>query len=134
MTEKNIFISYADQDKHWAEWFGERLGKLGFGIWTDTNSVAPGASFMVELSRTIEKSDIVLTLLSPSYFRSAWCQRETAVAAVKKIPIIPVMVEPCEVRDFLQDYNRADMTTDPDAGFRAVVAAAEHHLRAHSHA
>ncbi len=60
----------------------------------------------------IEKSDVVLAILSPSYFQSAWCQQETAAAAASKVPIIPVMVEPCEVQGFLKNYNWADLTSD----------------------
>ena len=56
MNERNVFISYAGRDKQWAEWLGERLGRHGFGIWTDATSVPVGESFMAELKRTIEKS------------------------------------------------------------------------------
>jgi hypothetical protein len=45
MNERNVFISYAGRDKQWAEWLGERLGRRGFGIWTDATSVPVGESF-----------------------------------------------------------------------------------------
>lgn len=80
---------------------------------------------MAELKRTIESSDVVLVILSPGYFQSTWCQQETAVAAASRVPIIPVLVEPCEVQGFLQYYNRADLTSDRDSGLRAVIQAAE---------
>ena len=105
MSKTNVFISYARGDKQWAEWLAERLVKHGFQIWTDATSVPIGESFIAELNRTIEKSDVVLALLSPHYFRSAWCQQETAAAAASKVPIIPVLVEPCEVQGFLRNYN-----------------------------
>src|SRR5580700_659701 len=89
MSKNNVFISYARSDQQWAEWLGERLVKHGFRIWTDATSVPTGESFIAELNRTIEKSDMVLALLSPSYFRSTWCQQETAAAAASKAPIIP---------------------------------------------
>jgi hypothetical protein len=87
--------------------------------------VPAGESFIAELNKTIEKSDVVLVLLSPNYFQSAWCQQETAAAAASKEPIIPVMVEPCEVQGILRFYNWADLTTDRDSGLRAVIQAAE---------
>ena len=126
MSKNSVFISYARRDKQWAEWLGERLAKHGFRIWTDTTSVPAGESFFAELNKTIEKSDVVLALMSPDYFRSAWCQQETAAAAASKVPIIPVLVEPCEVQGFLRYYNWADLTSDPDSGLRAVIQAAEH--------
>jgi hypothetical protein len=125
MSRNQVFISYARRDRRWAEWLGDRLAKHGFRIQTDTTSVPTGASFIAELNKTIEKSDVVLAILSPSYFRSAWCQQETAAAAAGKVPIIPVLVEPCEVQGFLRNYNWADLTSDRDSGLRAVIQAAE---------
>jgi hypothetical protein len=127
----HVFISYARKDKPWAEWLGERLAKHGFRIWTDSTAVPAGESFIAELNKTIEKSDVVLALLSPDYFQSTWCQQETAAAAAGKVPIIPVLVEPCEVQGFLRNYYWADLTSDRDSGLRAVIQAAEQ-LPAHS--
>lgn len=126
MSETNVFISHASRDKQWAEWLGERLGKHGFRIWTDATSVPTGQSFIAELNRTIEKADVVLALLSPNYFQSAWCQQETAAAAASKVPIIPVLVEPCKVQAFLRNYNWADLISDRDSGLRSVIQAVEH--------
>jgi hypothetical protein len=39
--------------------------------------------------------------------------------------IIPVMVEPCEVRGFLKFYHFADLTSDRDSELQAVIQAAE---------
>lgn len=125
MPKNQVFISYAQRDRLWAEWLGDRLAKHGFRIWTDTTSVPIGASFIAELNKMIEKSDVLLAILSPSYFESAWCQQETAAAAASKVPIIPVLVEPCEVQGFLRNYNWADLTSDRDSGLRAVIQAAE---------
>ncbi len=126
MNEKTVFISYAGQDKKWADWLGERLLKQGFGVLTDSTSVPTGESFIAELNRTIERSDVVVVLLSPSYFQSTWGQQETAAAAASKVPIIPALVEPCEVEGFLQYYNWADLTSDRESGLRALIQAAEH--------
>lgn len=125
MSKNQVFISHAWKDRHWAEWLGERLAGQAFRVWTDATSVPPGESFIAELNKMIEKSDVVLAILSPSYFQSAWCQQETAAAAASKVPIIPVLVEPCEVQGFLRNYNWADLTSDRDGGLRAVIQAAE---------
>lgn len=125
MSRNNIFISYAGKDKQWADWLGKQLMKHGFTVSTDSSSVPAGESFISELNRIIENAGVMLVLLSPSYFQSTWCQQETAVAAAGKVPIIPVLIEPCEVQGFLQYYNWADLTTDRDSGLRAVIQAAE---------
>jgi hypothetical protein len=126
MRKNQVFISYARSDRGWAEWLGSGLAKHGFEISTDTTSVPTGESFIAELKKkTIEKSAVLLAILSPSYFNSAWCQQETAVAAASKVPIIPILVEPYEVQGFLRNYNWADLTSDRDNGLREVILAAE---------
>lgn len=125
MGRQNVFISYASKDKPWAEWFRERLIKHGFHVSTEA-SVLAAPSFIVELKRTIEKSDVMLAVMSPNYFQSTWCQQETAIAAATKVPIIPALVEPCEVEGLLQYYNWADLTSDRDRGLSAVIEAAKH--------
>lgn len=129
MGNSGVFISYAHNDRKWADWLGEQLSNHGFGKRMDFTSIQPGESFIAEIDRIIRKSDLVLALLSPSYFQSTWCQQETALAAASRVPIIPVLVEPCEVQGFLRDYNWADLTSDRDCGVRAVIQAAEHLLQ-----
>lgn len=125
MRKNHVFISYARSDRRWALWLGDRLSKQGFEIFMDTTSVPTGQSFIAELNKVIESSDLVLALLSPSYFQSVWCQQENAAAAAGKVPIIPVLVEPGEVQGFLKNYNWADLTSDRESGLSAVIQAAE---------
>ena len=125
MNNTKVFISYARPDRAWTQWLEERLRKHGFQVSTDATSVPPGESFINELQRTITAADVMVVLLSPSYFELTWCQQETAVAAASKMPIIPVVVERCEVQGFLKYYNWADLTSDRDVGLRAVIRAAK---------
>jgi hypothetical protein len=41
------------------------------------------------------------------------------------VPVIPVKVEPCEVRGILANYIWADLTADRERGLRAVLEAVE---------
>lgn len=125
MGKGTVFISYARQDKEWAKWLGERLHGHGFEISTDMTSVAPGQSWIKELDRAIANADVLLAVLSPNYFQSTWCQQETAAAVANGVPIVPVLVEPCEIQGFLRHYHLADLTANRDRGLRAVIQAAE---------
>jgi hypothetical protein len=62
--------------------------------------------------------------MSPAFFESQWAQTETAAAAAKKMPIIPVMIEPCKVSGFLSYLNWADLTKDREGGMQDVIEAA----------
>ncbi|MDX1985018.1 MAG: toll/interleukin-1 receptor domain-containing protein [Bryobacteraceae bacterium] len=125
MSESNVFVSYARSDRRWVDWLRQRLTPHGFRIWTDANSVSIGESWITELNRTTEKADAVVALLSPSYFQSTWCQQETALAVASDVLVIPVLVEPCEVRGVLRYYNLADLTSDPDRGLHSIIEAVE---------
>lgn len=126
--DRRVFISYSHSDKEWANWIGSRLAKRGFRIWTDENAIAAGESFISELTRTIEQADAVVAVVSPRYLRSKWGQYEVAAAAVRGVPVIPVLVErvePEETKGVLPFLQWADLTADRDRGMRAVIQAAE---------
>jgi hypothetical protein len=78
---------------------------------------------MDSIDQSLRESNLVVALMSPAFFESDWAQTETAWAAAKKMPVIPVMIEPCEVRGFLSYFNWADLTKDREGGMQRVVEA-----------
>jgi hypothetical protein len=126
MAATKIFISHSHHDNDWADWIDVQLENRGFQVWRDLTSIRAGQSFIAELNKAIEQSDLMVVLMSPAYFASAWANQEMEFAAARKMPIIPVLIEPCEVRGLLQYYNWADLTKDREKGLRRVVEAVEH--------
>jgi hypothetical protein len=126
MTATKIFISHSDRDRDWADWIDVQLESRGFEVWRDLTTISTGQSFITELNKAIEESDLMVVLMSPDYFNSVWARQETEFAAARKKPIIPVLIKPCEVQGLLQYYNWADLTKDRDMGLLRVVKAVEH--------
>ena len=81
---------------------------------------------MHAIDQALRDSNLVVAVMSPAFFESEWAQTETAAAAAKKMPIIPIMIEPCKVRGFLSYLNWADLTTDREAGMQHVIEAASY--------
>jgi hypothetical protein len=126
MPATKIFISHSHRDADWADWIDVQLKKRGFEVWRDLTSIRSGQSFIAELNNAIQEADLMVVLMSPDYFASAWATQETAFAAARKMPIIPALIRPCEVQGLLRYYNWADLTKDRDNGLRRVVEAVEH--------
>jgi TIR domain len=126
MPATKIFISHSHHDAKWANWIDVQLTKRGFQVWRDLTSIRPGQSFIAELNNAIQEADLMVVLMSPDYFSSAWARQETEFAAARKIPIIPVLIAPCEVQGLLGYYNWADLTKDRDKGLHRVIEAVEH--------
>ncbi len=126
MAATQIFISHSTRDSDWADWIDFQLKSRGFRVWRDLTSIRTGQSFIAELNKAIEESDVMVVLMSPDYFTSAWTKQEVDFAAAKKIPIIPVLIKPCKVQGLLEYYNWADLTSDRDIGLHRVIEAVEH--------
>lgn len=94
----------------------------------DVASLPTSASLWQGIDEALARSSAVVVLMSPAYFQSEWAQRETASAAALKIPIIPALIEKCEVTGFLSLLNWANLTEDRERGLIALTEATKHFL------
>ena len=118
-----IFLSFNHRDRGWSDWVAERLENSGYVVWRDVVSISASASFQAEIANAIENSSLMVVLMSPSYFTSSWAQMETALAVDKKLPIVPAMIEPCEVTGILTYLHYADLTSNREEGIQRVIDA-----------
>lgn len=96
-----IFISYARPDQEWAGELYEWLKRAGFNVWIDFMKLKPGQKWDYEISLALNKSSIVIVLLSyNSVDRRGYVQREIKSALEKlkeklddDIFIIPVLLD-----------------------------------------
>src|SRR5262245_48717554 len=82
--ENDLFISYAhEDDKRWVQAFEDelhdevsrRLG-LSISIWQDTGRIRAGQNWQLEIREGIKQSAAFVTIISPRYQNSRWCQLE----------------------------------------------------------
>jgi hypothetical protein len=121
-----VFVCYAHRDERWAKWISDHLAISGFDVWRDVEALPAAESWTNAMDQALRKSDLVVAVMSPAFFESEWAQTETAAAAAKNMPIIPVLIEPCKVRGFLSYLNWADLTKDREGGMQHVIEAASH--------
>lgn len=95
MSEKRrIFISYAREDAvELAYKLRDSLIAAGHNAWMDTSEIHAGTSWSRDLEDAIERSDIVLALLSASAYVSEICRAEQMRAIRKNKRLLPIMVQ-----------------------------------------
>jgi TIR domain len=106
-----FFVSYAGEDKKWAEWIVWELenAKAHYQCIAQFKDFAPGMSFMRKMREAAE-ADCTLALFSPHYFHSKYCQQEldAALTGVED-RLLAVRVEPCNPGAFLQNRIYIDL-------------------------
>jgi WD40 repeat protein len=90
--QQRIFVSYARRD---AAELALRLQKdltaKGFEVWLDTQRIAGGASWTVEIEEAIERAQVVLALLTQGSYASDICRAEQLRSLRKGKRVIPVL-------------------------------------------
>lgn len=66
----DVFVSYAEQDRTWAEWLGAVLAAEGYRVVLQRGNLAPGADLSRETARALTGTACTVVLLSPDYLES----------------------------------------------------------------
>ena len=126
MDNKNAFISYAHEDKEFAEKIAGELRKLGVDVWLDKWEIKAGDSLIEKIfMEGLAKCDVFLILISSSSINSKWVQEELNHAIIKKIEgltkIIPLVKEKSEIPPPLRVLKWVDLSEDFESSIREVV-------------
>lgn len=86
-----VFISYSNKDRAFVLRLKNDLNKNGIKTWVDIEQINPGSLWHDEIKNGIEKSSIVLVVLSENYYNSNWVSIELALSNNKNI--IPIRID-----------------------------------------
>lgn len=95
-VSKPVFISYAKDDKHWAEQVCTQLEDAGIGCWIAPRDIAPGVTWPAAITEAIRQCRAMIIIFSTHANQSPHMAREVEVADSRHVPIIPVRVEEIE--------------------------------------
>lgn len=91
----SVFISYSTQDRMLAERLAEKLRAERFNVWTD-REILPGQDWQRAIETAIDKSDVIVIILSETALGSSWQQMEIGMALRSIVgqskKVIPVLV------------------------------------------
>ncbi|MCD6260752.1 MAG: TIR domain-containing protein [Thaumarchaeota archaeon] len=125
-----IFISYSKVDKTMAERIANTLKQKGYVVWFDEWKIKVGDSIIDKINKGIVESDFLLVLLSKNSIKSKWVKEELNAAKMKEIAkrkvfILPVLLEDCEIPSLISDKRYADFRTSFSKGITEIMKTLE---------
>ncbi|MGI8610847.1 MAG: TIR domain-containing protein [Sphingomicrobium sp.] len=94
MSETDIFLSYARQDRGTARLFADGMVAEGFSVWWDA-SLRSGETFDEVIERNLRDAKAVVVLWSPASVASRWVRAE-ATLADRRNKLAPAIIETCD--------------------------------------
>lgn len=119
----SVFISYSHNDRVVAEILSKKFKEIGYETWIDFNGITGGDEWKKSIDLALKKSSALIVLLTPEATLSEWVQYECKQALTQRHIIIPLIIRPCNIPDFLKPYHYIDLHKGFDSGFGEVQRA-----------
>lgn len=121
-----IFISYSHEDREFVDQLAVQLVRNKVHLWLDKWELHVGDSLTNRIEDAITSAGALLIVLSEASVASGWCRRELSAGLVRELEerrviVLPVLKEACDIPLFLRDKFYADFRSNPDDGLRAVL-------------
>lgn len=122
----SVFISYSSIDCEFVKKLSLLLVEKKINIWLDKWEMKPGDSLIDKIQSGISNSSYLLVVLSKNSIQSEWCKKELNSGLIreleeKKVVIIPILLEDCEVPIFLREKVYADFRKDFEDGISTLL-------------
>ncbi len=116
MKRPSVFLSHNSEDKPFVRNLGSYLKEHGFRVWVDEACLTPGVSLLTAIADAVLAVDVVVAILSKSAVASPWVTKELQIAMTqevkeRRIKVIPIVKEACDIPAFLSDKLYLDFTT-----------------------
>jgi len=123
-----IFISYSHSDATFANKLAAHLVKHNAHVWIDSWELNVGDSILAHVQQAIQESSALLIVLSKASVESEWCKKELNAGLMreleeKRVLVLPVLLESCDIPMFLREKMYADFRTNFDVGLKKLVDA-----------
>ena len=123
-----IFISYSRNDRDFVDKLAANLVANKAWVWVDRWELKVGDSLISKIQEAIQEASALLVVLSKASVASEWCKKELTAGLVreleeKRVIVLPVLLEDCQIPLFLRDKLYADFREDFDEGLRSVLDA-----------
>ena len=89
----HAFISHSSQDAEWAQRVCDSLEKRKLKCWIAPRDITPGSEWGAAIIDGIDRSRVVVLILSSNANESPQVRREIERAIGKTIPVLPVRIE-----------------------------------------
>ena len=125
-TRSRVFISYSGRDSQIAYRIAEILQRENIDVIFDYKDIGAGENIFEQIRYMYESSETVIILLSQSLFSSSYFTYEFPKyffeeARKRKITIIPVLVEKCQIPSDFLEYEIVNLTNDFAKGIQNII-------------
>ncbi|MGV8985095.1 MAG: toll/interleukin-1 receptor domain-containing protein [Cypionkella sp.] len=118
-----VFISYNWQDRLIAERVRSSLPP-SYRVWIDNEQIRTGDQISARIVEGLKETDYYIILISENSKKSAWVQRELAIAfglaSAKKLSIVPILLDNTEVPFELAGLLYLDFSKSLSMGLKAL--------------
>ncbi|MEU8239065.1 FxSxx-COOH system tetratricopeptide repeat protein [Actinoplanes missouriensis] len=131
MAGRDFFISYASENRVWAEWIAAQLESAGYSTIYQAADFRPGRDFVHEMHDAVSSAERTIAVLTPAYLRSEFGEAEWRTVFARdpsgtKGLLIPVRVQPCDPSGLLTTRVYVDLVdVDEQVARKKLLAAAE---------
>ena len=127
-AEMPVFISYSSTDKEFVDKFAVQLVQKKVPVWLDRWELRAGDSLITKIQEAVAGASALLVILSKASVASEWCTKELNAGLMreldeKRVVVVPILLEDCDMPIFLKEKLYADFRTDFDDGLKTVIEA-----------
>jgi hypothetical protein len=128
LDQCQVFISYSHADAAFVDKLAMQLVQHRTQIWLDRWELKVGDSIVDRVQQAVAGASALIVVLSKASVASEWCKKELNVGLIreleeKRVVVLPVLIEDCEIPLFLRDKKYADFRTNFDRGLADVLEA-----------
>jgi hypothetical protein len=116
-SKPRLFLSYARSDARFGEFLEHELKRRGYNIWKDTTDLLPGDDWHQVIDEAMDASTHFIILLSRRSIQRPEVARELGVALQARKPIIPILLEACDIPAQLRSINYVDWREGQDFSY-----------------
>jgi len=115
----SVFLSHNSKDKPWVRVLAARLMADDVVVWLDEAEINIGDSLIDKIAEGIKEMKFVAAIISKNSAGSSWVQKELSIAmskevAGRKVTVLPLVIDDCEVPASLSDKLYADFKNPDD--------------------
>ncbi len=125
-SRNRVFISYNHNDSSVAHRISDALQNENIDVVFDYKDISVGENVFDQIRYMYESSETVMVLLSQSLFGSDYFRFEFPKyffdeARKRKVNIIPVLVEKCQIPSDFLEYEVINLTNDFNKGLQKII-------------
>lgn len=116
------FISYSHKDAKFVDRLAHDLIDQNIHIFLDRWELKVGDSLVQKIQVEIDRAEFLCVVMSEHFVNSGWCEKELNSGIMreleeKKVIVLPLLIENCEIPLFLREKKYADFRSDYKIGF-----------------